>query len=104
MASGFSAYEIFQLQSDKLQYRDFLLDGNGTDFKRLADEVCKSALNELSEKQKLYIMASVYDGLSCTEIASLYGVNKSTVSRTISRAKENLRKVLRYSNRLFINC
>lgn len=92
MASGLSPYEIFKIQSDKIQYQDYLSDGNETNFKRLAERVVESALNELSEKQKLYIMASVYDGLSCSEIASRFGVNKSTVSRTISRAKKNLKK------------
>ena len=103
MASGLSPYEIIKIQSDKNQYQDYLLGGNETNFKQLADMVCKSALNELSEKQKLYIMASACDGLSYSEIASRYGVNKSTVSRTISRAKKNLKKVLRYSNRIFLN-
>jgi RNA polymerase sigma factor (sigma-70 family) len=44
----------------------------------------------LSPKQYQYVQMYYVDGLKMTEIAERMNVNKSTVSRTISRAKQRL--------------
>lgn len=51
--------------------------------------------SDLTKKQKSYIMLYYRDGVSETEIARRMGVNKSTVSRTINRAKQRLLKSLK---------
>lgn len=58
---------------------------------------------ELTYAQRLYLIAYIQDGLTMQEIGEKYSVNKSTVSRTISRAKRRLFRVLRYSNPRFLN-
>lgn len=59
---------------------------------------------ELTETQRLYLLARYDQDLSFVEIGELYGVDKSTVCRTINRAEDRLFKVLRYSNRRFFKC
>lgn len=47
----------------------------------------------LTKTQKSYIMLYYNDKKSVIEIAKMFGVNKSTVSRTITRAKNRIEKV-----------
>ena len=47
----------------------------------------------LTKTQKSYIMLYYNDKKSVIEIAEMFGVNKSTVSRTISRARSRIEKV-----------
>jgi len=46
--------------------------------------------DNLTNKQKCYIMLYYRDGLTMEEIAARFGVAKSTVSRTIFRGRERL--------------
>lgn len=57
---------------------------------------------ELTLKQKQYLMSYYADGLSMPEIAEHWGVNKATVSRTIMRAERRLFRAVRYSNPAFL--
>ena len=51
---------------------------------------------ELTEKQRAYLYAYYFDELRPSQIAGRYGVNRSTVMRTIRRAEARLRKHLIY--------
>lgn len=46
--------------------------------------------NGLTKKQKCYIMLYYRDGLTMQEIADCMGVNRSTVSRTVTAARKKL--------------
>lgn len=46
--------------------------------------------DNLTNKQKCYIMLYYRDGLTMEEIAARFGVARSTVSRTIFRGRERL--------------
>lgn len=59
------------------------------------DEVC-------TVSQKKYIMAHFAAGMSVTEIAKRYGVNASTVSRTIDRGLDRAYSYLKFLSPLFI--
>lgn len=52
--------------------------------------------NELTDFQRDAIIAYYFHRNTISEIAALRGVNKSTVSRTLHRAEEKLRRYLRY--------
>ena len=52
--------------------------------------------NELTDFQRDAIIAYYFHRNTISEIAALRGVNKSTVSRTLRRAEEKLRRYLRY--------
>lgn len=53
--------------------------------------------------QKAYIMRYFSDGLNIPQIAEEYGVNASTVSRTIRRGMNRAYGYLRFLSPLFIN-
>lgn len=52
--------------------------------------------------QRNYIMKYYLDKMSTVEIAELYGVDKSTVSRTIRRGLDTAYRYLRFVSPLFI--
>ena len=51
---------------------------------------------ELTEKQRAYLSAYYFDELRPSQIARKYGINRSTVIRTIRRAEDQLRRHLIY--------
>ena len=51
---------------------------------------------ELTAVQREILLAYYIQNQKITEIARLRGVHKSTVSRTLKRAEEKLRRYLRY--------
>lgn len=51
---------------------------------------------ELTDLQREALVAYYYQKQTMTQIAEARGVNKSTISRTIKRAEEKLRKFLKY--------
>lgn len=52
---------------------------------------------ELTERQRLFLTQYYFDGLNMVSIARVHGVNKSTVSRTIKRAKKRVYQHLQYT-------
>ena len=51
---------------------------------------------ELTARQQVYLAAYYFDELRPSQIARRYGVNRSTVIRTIRRAEDRLRRHLIY--------
>ena len=51
---------------------------------------------ELTENQRQILLAYYIQDQTIPQIAKSRGVNKSTVSRTLHRAEEKLRRYLRY--------
>ena len=51
---------------------------------------------ELTPLQRETLLTYYCEGLSMAEIAARQGVNRSTVSRSITRSRERLKRVLRY--------
>lgn len=98
MASQYSSAEIFEFQSDAEQFKKWNANEEEADYVSHSKRAAAAALErELTETQKLYYVAYYLSGISIPEIAEIYGVNKSTVSRTLSRATKRLARVLRYS-------
>ncbi len=57
--------------------------------------IVRELLSEgLTPKQREYVILRYAKGMRATEIAKIYGVNKSTVSRTLARAKIRIAKAL----------
>ncbi len=61
------------------------------------------ALNEdITEKQRLYLLLYYAEGLNMSQIGARMGVDKSTVSRTIKRGEHRLKRCLRYGAKRFL--
>ena len=52
--------------------------------------------DELTEKQRIYLTAYYFEELRPSQISRRYGVNRSTVIRTLRRAEDRLRRHLIY--------
>ena len=53
---------------------------------------------ELSDKQRAYFISYYLEGKSIKEIGEIYDVDKSTISRTLKRSRNRLKRVLKYSS------
>ena len=51
---------------------------------------------ELSDRQREVMIAYYFQEMSIPAIAREWGINKSTVSRTLKRAEDKLRRYLKY--------
>lgn len=64
---------------------------------RAKNVLSKTIQTELTPKQQEYLLMQFCDGLTVTEISRRCGVDKSVVSRTISRAKRRLYHCIKYA-------
>ena len=65
-------------------------DPSGLD-EEVRNELLRDALRlNLTKKQKCYIIKYYVRGMTMQEIADEYGVNRSTVSRTIALARKHI--------------
>ena len=70
---------------------------NENDIRRLKRNLRVAREEELTARQREMLRLRYEEEMSVTEIARMLGVNKSTVSRTITRAKHRLYRCLRYA-------
>ena len=72
-------------------------EDNSLQMERLRRNLRRAREQELTPRQR-EILALYYDrGLKMPQIARKLGINRSTVSRTVKRAKERLYRCLRYA-------
>ncbi len=70
---------------------------NGDRLARLRRQLHLARQRELTPRQRQFLERYFDDGLTMREIAEEAGVDPSTVSRTLHRAKERLRRALQYA-------
>ena len=70
---------------------------NGDRLARLRRQLRVARARELTPRQRQFLERYFDDGLTMREIAEEAGVDPSTVSRTLRRAKERLRRALQYA-------
>lgn len=80
-----------------------LLDTENTGEMRLVKRALIHSLDQLPPKQKLYLTCYLVEDLTMEQVAQRYGVDRTTVSRTIKRARVRLWGYLRYSSIRFLN-
>ena len=69
---------------------------NESDLARLKRNLRLAREEELTARQRELLRLRYEENLSVSEIAALIGRDKSTVSRTLARARRRLYKCLRY--------
>ena len=72
-------------------------DDNGRRRQRLLHNLTKAVAEELTPRQREMLHLYYYEQLNIVQIAARLGVNKSTVSRTLCRARRRLHHILQYS-------
>lgn len=70
---------------------------NGEQMARLRRNLRKARQQELTPRQREMVRLYYDEGMTMPQIGELLGVNRSTVSRTLRRAKNRLYRCLRYS-------
>lgn len=78
-------------------------DTNEKEMELLKKRLCKALNEDVTEKQRSYISLYYGEGVNMVEIGRRMGVHKSTVSRTIKRGEDRLRRCLRYGARRFLS-
>ena len=90
-----SSYEKTGYQADLAVYARFMAEDNSAQISRLKKNLAR-ARQDVTPKQREYLMLYYGQGLNLREISEQVGVNKSTVSRTMKRGRQRLYRCLRY--------
>ena len=72
-------------------------EDNHEQMERLLRNLRKARMQELTPRQQEILTLRYEQNMRITEIARLLGLNRSTVSRTLHRAQERLRRCLQYA-------
>ena len=70
---------------------------NGEQMTRLRRNLRLARERELTERQREMVALYYDQGMTMPQIAERLGVNRSTVSRTLRRARDRLHRFLRYT-------
>lgn len=72
-------------------------EDNALQLERMHRNLRKARQRELTPRQQEFLLLYYEKGYSMPQIAEMYGINRSTVCRTLQRAKQRLHRVLQYS-------
>ncbi|BDF66612.1 sigma-70 family RNA polymerase sigma factor [Pseudoflavonifractor phocaeensis] len=75
---------------------------NSEELSRVKLALWRALHEDITEKQRNYLLLYYGEGLNMNQIGSRMGVDKSTVSRTIKRGEARLRRCLRYGAKRFL--
>jgi len=90
------SYEQTYGIADLRVYTDMMADDNREQMGRLKRNLTHALRQDITPRQREYMMLYYGKCMSMEDIAKELGVNKSTVSRTIRRGRERLFRCLRY--------
>ncbi|NCB51073.1 MAG: sigma-70 family RNA polymerase sigma factor [Clostridia bacterium] len=83
--------------------RQFLRLADSSDSESMAQKIAGAVENELTPRQRELVHLYYIDQMTMYDIAIKSGVSVSTVSRTLKRARERLKKFLRYGGRMLLD-
>ena len=81
---------------DLAVYTQLMADDNRDQMNRLKRNLTHALRQDVTARQREYMMLYYGRGMSMEAIAKELGVNKSTVSRTLKRGRQRLYRCLRY--------
>ena len=81
---------------DLAVYTELMADDNRDQMNRLKRNLTHALRQDITARQREYMMLYYGRGMSMEAIARELGVNKSTVSRTLKRGRQRLYRCLRY--------
>ncbi len=90
--------------ADMAAYSRLLSENNTNteEMDRMKLALWRALHEDITEKQRKYLLLYYGEGKNMVEIGAEFGVDKSTVSRTIKRGEERLRRCLRYGAKRFL--
>lgn len=95
--------DVVQFRQDKAAYEYWFRKRFGAtddeDYLRKTSKlIAKAVEHELTDIQRTYFCKYYFEGLTMREIAQERGVDKATVSRTVARARNRIKRVVKYAN------
>ena len=96
MASRQVSYDNTFGMVDYAMWTAMMADDNRDQMNRLKRNLTHALRNDITPRQREYMMLYYGQCMSMEAIAEKMGVNKSTVSRTLKRGRQRLRRCLRY--------
>ena len=81
---------------DLAVHTQLMADDNRDQMNRLKRNLTHALRQDITQRQREYMMLYYGRGMSMEAIAKELGVNKSTVSRTLKRGRQRLYRCLRY--------
>lgn len=81
---------------DLAVYTELMAQDNKEQMNRLKRNLTHALRQDITQRQREYVMLYYGKGMSMEAIAQQFGVNKSTVSRTLKRGRQRLYRCLRY--------
>ena len=81
---------------DLAVYSNMIADDNREQIGRLKRNLTHALRQDITPKQREYMILYYGQGMSMEAIGKQFGVNKSTVSRTLKRGRQRLYRCLRY--------
>ena len=82
--------------ADLAVYTRLMAEDNKDQINRLKRNLTHALRQDVTERQREYMVLYYGRGMSMEAIAQQCGVNKSTVSRTLKRGRQRLYRCLRY--------
>lgn len=90
------SYDKASSYADLAMYTRFMAEDNSAQISRLKRNLSRALRQDITERQREYMMLYYGRNMSMEAIAKELGVNKSTVSRTLKRGRQRLYRCLRY--------
>ena len=81
---------------DLAVYTELMAQDNKDQINRLKRNLTHALRQDITQRQREYMMLYYGKSMSMEAIAQQCGVNKSTVSRTLKRGRQRLYRCLRY--------
>ncbi|NCB63512.1 MAG: sigma-70 family RNA polymerase sigma factor [Clostridia bacterium] len=89
--------------ADMAVYARSISSDNSTQHERLKRNLVRALREDVTPRQREFLLLYYAKGLNMREIGERAGVDKSTVSRTIQRGENRLRRCLRYGAETLLN-
>lgn len=93
---GNTSYDSVGGIADLAVYARFMAEDNSAQMTKLKRNLSKALRQDVTPKQRQYLMLYYGKGMNVCQISEQLGVNKSTVSRTMKRGRARLYRCLRY--------
>lgn len=77
-------------------YRNSLTDNSDKNYEKMVSSIKNIIKGELTEKQRLCVLLYYGEKIKMKDIANKLGIDISSVSRHIKKAKERLKKTMEY--------
>ena len=88
-------YSLDAYDGNEMDFALLVLSPEGIYQRKISYKELYASINILPDKQAKRIIAHFFLGMSKTEIASVEGVNKSTITRSIEQALKSMEKFLK---------